>query len=238
MTALQNAGLAENTTIIFSGDHGELALEHQQYYKMSLFEGATRVPLVMSGPGIKTGQRIATPVSLIDMAPTICDLAGIEKRDCFDGESLLPMAKGETTESRGWALAGYSGVTSNTMSWMLRKGDYKLIVHAGYPSRLFNLREDPGELNDLIEQEPEKAGELSAILDGTVDREATLTAWEEWRRHNLVQFQRQARRGLYLDKSYSLAEKPSSDYHDIMNNACTGWTEEDEDRVTDWIRQS
>jgi len=235
MSALQESGLADETVVIFSSDHGELALEHQQYYKMSLFEGSVRVPLILKGPGIKPGQRIETPVSLIDMAPTICDLAGIEKRDCFDGESLLPLARGDTGESRGWALASYSGVTSNTMSWMLRKGDYKLIVHEGYSSRLFNLRNDPGELNDLIEQEPDKTAELLAILDGEVDRKAALEAWEQWRRHNFAQFQRQAKRGLYFDNSYALKENPSSDYHEIINNALTGWTEEDEARAVDWI---
>ncbi len=237
LSALQETGLADKTTFIFSSDHGELALEHQQYYKMSLFEGSARVPLVLSGPGIAHGQRIETPVSLVDMAPTICALGGIKERDCFDGESLLPLATGATTESRGWALASYSGVTSNTMSWMLRKGDYKLIVHEGHPSRLFNLRNDPGELTDLIEQEPKTAAELLAILDGEVDRVATLVAWEEYRRHNFAQFQRQTKRGLYLDESYSLAENPSSDYHDIIDNAFTGWTDKDEARVAEWLRQ-
>lgn len=237
ISALEKSGLANETVVIFSSDHGELALEHQQYYKMSLLEGSARVPLILKGPGITPGQRIKTPVSLIDMAPTICELTGIEKRNCFDGESLLPLIRGNTAESRGWALASYSGVTSNTMSWMLRKGDYKLIVHEGYSSRLFNLRNDPGELNDLIDQETEMATKLLAIIDGEVDRKATLKAWEEYRRHNFAQFQRQAKRGLYCDNSYALAANPSSDYHEIMNNAFTGWTEEDEARITDWIKQ-
>ena len=237
LAALRESGLADETVVIFTSDHGELALEHQQYYKMSLFEGSARVPLILKGPGIKAGQRIETPVSLIDMAPTICDLAGLAKRGCFDGESLLPLARGDTAGSRGWALASYSGVTSNTMSWMIRKGDYKLIVHEGYPSRLFNLRDDPGELNDLIEQKPDKEAELLAILDGEVDREATLEAWCEWRRQSFAQFQRQAKRGLYLDSSYALAEHPSSDYRDILNNAFTGWTDNDEARVADWLTQ-
>lgn len=237
MSALEDAGLTDETTVIFSSDHGELALEHQQYYKMSLFEGSARVPLVLKGPDIQPGQRIETPVSLIDMAPTICELAGLEKRDCFDGESLLPVARGETRQSRGWALASYAGVTSNTMSWMLCRGDYKLIVHEGYASRLFNLRDDPDELNDLIEKEPDKAAELLAILDGEADRKATLEAWEEYRRHNFAQFQRQARRGLYLDASYSLMDTPSSDYDDIIHNVFTGWTDEDEARVADWLSQ-
>jgi len=237
MAALQEAGLEDETTVIFSSDHGELALEHQQYYKMSLFEGSARVPLIMKGPGIKAGQRIETPVSLIDIAPTICELGGLEKRECFDGESLLPLAVGETTRSRGWALASYSGVTSNTMSWMLRKGDYKLIVHEGYPLRLFNLRDDPGELNDLIDKEPETAEELLAVIDSEVDREATLRTWEEYRKHNFAQFQRQAKRGLYWDSSYSLRGSPSSDYDTIMDNALTGWTGEDEARATEWANR-
>lgn len=235
MAALEEAGLDDETTVIVSGDHGELALEHQQYYKMSHFEGSARVPLVFAGPGIQAGQRIETPVSLIDIAPTMCELAGLEERDCFDGESLLPLARGETTESRGWAFASYSGVTSNTMSWMLRKGDYKLLIYDGYPSRLFNLRNDPEELNDLIDREPEKAEELLAIVDGVVDRKAAVETWTAYRKHNFAQFRRQAKRGLYYDASYGLTSNPSSDYYEIMNNAFTGWDEEDEARADAWL---
>lgn len=235
ISALEEFGMADNTIVIFSSDHGELALEHQQYYKMSLLEGSVRVPLVLKGPNIIAGQRIETPVSLVDMAPTICELAGVPQRDCFDGESLLPLARAETSSSRGWALASYTGLTSNTMSWMLRRGDYKLIVYEGYPSRLFNLRKDPGELHDLIDQEKTVAAELLAIIDGEVDRQATFETWSEWRKHNFSQFQRQAKRGLYHDSSYALREKPSSDYDQIINNALTGWSEEDEARAADWI---
>ena len=235
LSALQEAGLADDTTVLFSSDHGELALEHQQYYKMSHFEGSSRVAWVMRGPGIESGQVIDTPVSLIDMAPTICELGGLEQRPNFEGESLLPLARGQTRDSRGWALAMYSGVTSNTMSWMLRQGDYKLVVYEGYPSRLFNLRNDPEELNDLIEQEPGRAAEMLAVIDAEVDRAATYRDWEDYRRHNFSQFQRQAKRGLYVDNSYSLAANPSSDYDAIMDNAFTGWSDEDEARVQAWL---
>jgi len=234
-TALNDAGIEDDTTFIFSGDHGELALEHQQYYKMSHFEGSARVPLIMMGPSIKAGLTVDTPVSLIDIAPTLCELGGLEKRECFDGESLLPLARGESSDSRGWALSMYSGVTADTMSWMLVRGDYKLIVYEGYSSRLFNLRQDQQELNDLIEKEPERAAELLGIIDNAVDRAETYKEWEDYRRHTFAQFRRQAKRGLYVDSSYSLRENPSSDYMDIMNNACTGWTEEDEARVVNWI---
>lgn len=238
MTVLAECGLTENTTVIFSGDHGELAMEHQQYYKMSHFEGSARVPLIMAGPGIEAGQKIESPVSLIDMAPTICELAEIPKRECFSGESLLPLARGETDQSRGWALSMYCGVTSNTISYMLRQGDHKLIVYEGYPSRLFNIADDPQELNDLVNMEPERVKEMENLLATQVDREETWRIWEEYRRHTFAQFQRQAKRGLYLDNSYSLETNPSSDYQEIMNNAFTGWDEEDEARVNQWLKNT
>lgn len=237
LSVMDDCGLTEDTTVIFSSDHGELAMEHQQYYKMSHFEGSARVPLIIAGPGIKAGQVIDTPVSLIDMAPTICELGEMPLRDCFSGESLLPLARGETDKSRGWALSMYCGVTSNTISYMLRREDYKLIVYEGYPSRLFNLADDPQELNDLVEREPERVAEMERLLESTVDREEALRNWEEYRRHNFAQFQRQAKRGLYLDNSYSLRQKPSSDYHAIMNNALTGWDAADEARVNEWLNR-
>lgn len=155
--ALDASGLADETVVVFSSDHGELALEHQQYYK------------------------------------------------------------------------------TNTMSWMVRQGDYKLIVHEGYRSRLFNLRDDPGELRDLIDTEPTQVAALQAILDATVDRAAALRTWNEYRRHSFAQFQRQAKRGLYVDDSYGLAGRPASDYAALMDNAFTGWSAEDEARVAAWL---
>jgi len=237
LSTLDECGLTDNTTVIFSSDHGELAMEHQQYYKMSHFEGSARVPLIMAGPGIKAGQRIETPVSLIDMAPTICELGGLPQRECFSGESLMPLARGETDKSRGWAHSMYSGVTCNTISYMLRQDDYKLIVYEGYPSRLFNVAEDPQELNDLVETEPERVARMEKVISSVVDRIETLRIWEEYRRHTFAQFQRQAKRGLYWDSSYSLRGNPSSDYKKLMDNTFTGWDEEDEARVNRWLRR-
>ena len=232
---LKECGLADDTTVIFSGDHGELAMEHQQYYKMSHFEGSARVPLIMAGPGILAGQVIETPVSLIDIAPTICELSGMPRRECFSGESLLPLARGQTDRSRGWALAMYSGITSNTISYMLRERNYKLIVYEGYPSQLFNLADDPQELNDLAEAEPGRSAEMEKLISSVVDREATFRTWEAYRRHTFAQFQRQAKRGLFWDDSYALRGNPSSDYKTLMNNTFSGWDEEDEARVNQWL---
>jgi arylsulfatase A-like enzyme len=204
---------------------------------MSHFEGSVRVPLIMAGPGIQAGKTIESPVSLIDIAPTICELSGMPLRECFSGESLMPLARGATERSRGWALAMYSGVTSNTISYMLREGDYKLIVYEGYPSRLFNLADDPQELNDLGEAASDRVTEMGELLSSVVDRETTFRTWEAYRRHTFAQFQRQAKRGLYWDDSYALRGNPSSDYKTLMNNAFTGWDEDDESRVDQWLTQ-
>jgi arylsulfatase K len=236
LAALDACGLADSTTVIFSSDHGELALEHQQYYKMSHFEGSARVPLIMAGPGIKAGQRIETPVSLIDMAPTLCDLSGMAQRKCFSGESLLPLARGERSRSRGWALSMFSGLTTNTISYMLRQGDYKFMAYEGYVPRLFNLSNDPQELCDLAGSEPDRVAQMEALLGSVVDRKQTLHLWEEYRKHHFAQFQRQAKRGLYWDRSYGLRGHPSSEYKDLMNNTFTGWNEEDEARVNRWLK--
>jgi arylsulfatase K len=235
LAALEECGLSDDTTVIFSGDHGELALEHQQYYKMSHFEGSARVPMIMAGPGIKEGQVIDTPVSLIDIAPTILELGGLPARENLSGESLLPVARGETDKLRGWALSMYSGLTSNTISHMLRQGDYKLIVYEGYPTRLFNLADDPGELRDLVDTEPERVAEMEALLASVVDRKETWRVWEDYRRHAFAQFQRQAKRGLYWDSSYGLRGNPTSDYKALMQNTFTGWDDEDEARVAEWL---
>jgi len=238
LNIMENLGRNKDTVFIFSSDHGELALEHQQYYKMSLLEGSARVPLIMSGPGIKAEQRVSTPVSLVDLAPTICDLGGLAQRESFEGESLVPVAQGEGEIKRGWALASYAGVTSNTFSWMIRQGDYKLLVHEGYPHRLFNLKNDPEELCDLVVQEPEKVEALLGLLDKEVDRKETLTLWENWRKEQFSQFKRQAGKGLYLDQGYSLRGNPSSDYSDMVKNAMTGWSEDDEKKVSAWLNSS
>jgi arylsulfatase K len=235
LQTLEVSGLGENTTIIFSGDHGELALEHQQYYKMSHFEGSARVPLILSGPGVAQGKVVETPVSLIDIAPTICELGGLPARPNFSGESLLPVARGDAARGRGWALSTYCGLTANTMSHMIRRGDYKLIVYEGYPPRLFNLANDPGELNDLVDTEPGIVAELEALLDSQLDRRRTLEIWTEYRRHTFAQFQRQAKQGLYWDSSYGLQGNPSSDYRTLMDNTFTGWDETDEARVAAWL---
>lgn len=71
ISALRDTGLLKETIVIFTSDHGELAMEHQQFYKMSMYEGSSHVPLLVMGPGVKEQQQISNLVSLVDIYPTM-----------------------------------------------------------------------------------------------------------------------------------------------------------------------
>lgn len=71
IAAVRDTGLLNSTVLLFTSDHGDLAMEHRQFYKMSMFEGSSHVPLLMMGPGIKSGTEISLPVSLVDLYPSV-----------------------------------------------------------------------------------------------------------------------------------------------------------------------
>lgn len=77
MAALRDTGSLNNTVVLFTSDHGDLAMEHRQFYKMSMFEGSSHVPLLIMGPGVKSGFEISLPVSLVDIYPTVLGKGGI-----------------------------------------------------------------------------------------------------------------------------------------------------------------
>ncbi len=233
--AMTRLGLAENTTFVFTSDHGELALEHQDWYKMSFYEGSVRVPMILAGPGIVAGQRCRNLASLIDLCPTFLELAGLPLREPLDGESLLPLARGETAKSRDSAYACYMGIALNTTGYMLRRGRWKYVAYVGYPSQLFDIVADPGELNDLAAREPDVARQLDAELRVLVDYEQTHRDVMAYNKEAFRQWRRQAKRGLYVDDTYGLRDTPSSDYLTIMDNVFTGYDQTDERTVDRWL---
>jgi arylsulfatase K len=233
--AMRDLGLGDSTAFVFSSDHGELALEHQQYYKMSLYEGSVRVPLVMAGPGIPAGGRCDNPVSTIDLCPAFVELGDLAPPPAADGQSLMPLAAGRTADARNEAYACFTGTTANTSAYMLRRDNWKYVAYVGQPSQLFDLAADPQELHDLAADRPEAAARLDARLRRIVDPGRTHRHWQAYNKEAFRQFRRQAKRGLYLDDAYGLAGNPSRDYWQIMNNCFTGYDEADEARVQAWL---
>ena len=235
--AMQELGLADDTYFVFSSDHGELAMEHQDWFKMSMYEGSVRVPLIVAGPGIGSGQRLSNIVSLIDICPTLLEMSGLDPRDGLAGESLLPLADGRTSESRDWAYACFMGCTLNTSAYLLRKDRWKYIVYYGCDPQLFDMENDPQELADLAGERPGVVSSLDADLQSIVDYEQTHRDWIAYCKETFRQWRRQAKRGLYVDETYGLTGNPSNDYWRLMDNAFTGYNQDDEKNVEKWLRE-
>jgi arylsulfatase A-like enzyme len=185
--ALERLGLAEKTVIVFTSDHGYHMGEHGLWQKQSLFEGSARVPMLIVAPGVaKAGGVAATPVSQVDLFPTLAELCGVKAPGNLQGQSLVPILKDPEQVGRGWALtqvvrggagrpgkavakgagkgAGgkrFFGYSLRTARWRYTEWD------EGREGReLYDHESDPGELKNVA-GDPARAGmvaELSAKL--------------------------------------------------------------------------
>jgi iduronate 2-sulfatase len=168
--ALDRLGLSGNTVIVFTSDHGYHMGEHGLWQKMSLFEESARVPLLIVAPGVsKPGGVAASPVSLIDLFPTLAELCRVKTPSNLQGQSLVPMLKDPTDAGRGWAVTQvtreggsrktdpnapasekgkpFFGYSLRTLRWRYTEWD------EGREGReLYDHNVDPRELTNLAEQ--------------------------------------------------------------------------------------
>ena len=153
---LEERGWLENTLIVFTSDHGDMLGDHHHWRKTYGYEGSARIPMIVRWPasmGIESerGAVITQPVELRDVFPTFLDAAGEEPAQRMDGMSLLRLVRGDTTGWREYIDLEHSVCYSFENYWNgLTDGVWKYIYHAHDGSeQLFNLKDDPGELNDL-----------------------------------------------------------------------------------------
>ncbi|MET0762570.1 MAG: choline-sulfatase, partial [Thermoleophilaceae bacterium] len=155
LVALRDAGLHGRTVVAFTADHGELLGERGLWYKMSFFEPSVRVPLIVAAPGRLAARRVAEPVSLLDLTPTLLDLAGHpdarELSAGMDGSSLVALLEGRASAGTGVVASEYLAEGLTAPAVMIRRGSHKLVRCEGDPDQLFDLAEDPRELVNLAE---------------------------------------------------------------------------------------
>jgi len=156
LDALQKSQFADNTNIIYTSDHGDALGMRGMWGKSTMFEESAGVPMILKGPNLPKSKKIKTPVSLVDIFPTVVDSLNLSpnSRDIdLPGKSLLKIAQ-ETDDYERVVLSEYHAAASPVGAFMLRKGKYKYVYFAeGYDPQLFNLEEDPYEQNDLFSNE-------------------------------------------------------------------------------------
>ena len=185
METLREIGAAEDTLVVFTSDHGDSLGERGLFFKMSFFEWSVRVPLIVHAPFAFAPRRVGVNVSHLDLFPTLLEAAGDgalpELAAPIDGHSLAPLASGGARDWPDVACAEYTAEGVREPPLMVRKGPYKLIRSPGDPPLIFDLDNDPDELENLAAS-PKCAAvraELEAIVAGTWDVEALDAAVRE-----------------------------------------------------------
>jgi choline-sulfatase len=157
---LDDCGMADNTTILFTADHGDMLGEFGLWYKMSFREWSNRIPLIVHQPKRFAPRRVANPVAQVDVLPTLVDIAadaGVGTRpeaiDPLQGRSLLPLCDGDSSADPDACVSEFLAEGTGAPMLMIRRGRYKYISCSTDPEQLFDLEADPNELANLTDHE-------------------------------------------------------------------------------------
>ncbi len=172
MDTLKMLGLEDSVVVLVAGDHGESLYDHgERGHSNLVYRSTQHVPLILRAPGARPGLRVQEPVSLVDVAATILDYAGVPAPP-MEGISLRPAAGGAAPPTRSLYVESLSGSLSFGWSPLegIQRGRWKY-VRSSSPE-LYDLQEDPGELNNLYSLEGGRASDMEAELS------ALLENWE------------------------------------------------------------
>lgn len=146
--ALERAGLAQSTRVVYTSDHGDNVGARGLWGKSTMYEESAGVPLLLAGPDVPAGAQCATPVSHVDLFPFFLEAVGEPvPRDGYPEASPLAVATGRDPDRA--VLSEYHAIGSTGGISMLRKGHWKYVHCVRYPPQLFDLQADPEELIDL-----------------------------------------------------------------------------------------
>ncbi len=211
ISTLTTCGMADNTVVIFTADHGDMLGERGLWYKMNFFEPACRIPLIAAGPGVVPG---VSPehVSLVDLLPTLVDLAGATVPSDADGASLLPLLGGDHQSGRR-VFGEYLGEGAIAPILMIREGNLKYIHSDADPRQLYDVAADPDELINLAASTSSAPTAASVALDsfGQLVNER----WDSSRIHAEVLDSQRARR--LVDTAMRQGRRTSWDHQPFVD---------------------
>ncbi len=176
LRALEESELSETTRIIYTSDHGDSLGARGLFGKFTMYEESSAVPLILCGPDVPEDRVVNTPVSLVDIFPSVLDAVGAARSpedSDLPGASLWPIASDSDAERT--VFSEYHALASKNAIYMLRDLRYKYIYHVDGPPLLFDLEMDPDETSDLSalrESEPVLSA-FEAQLRALLDPEAT-----------------------------------------------------------------
>lgn len=181
LDAMQRLGLAENTTVLYSSDHGDNLGTRGLWNKSTLYRESTGIPMIIAGPDIPAGVWRTTNVGLVDVYPTALDAVGVAptaEEGSLPGKSLIELANAQDDLDR-IGFSEYHAVGADGAAYMLAYGRYKYHHYVNYPPELFDLHDDPEETTNLAPQRQYKTVvdqfemRLSSLLDPvSVDAQA------------------------------------------------------------------
>jgi arylsulfatase len=144
---LKERGILDNTVVIYCSDHGEMMGDHGMFGKQTYYESPLRVPLVLAGPGVRKGGNCDALVHLADMAPTILEMAGVEHPLPMQARSLCPLLRGDSDSVYDFQFSELAE------SRMIFDGRFKYVQHDDDRDELYDLEDDPRELENLAERD-------------------------------------------------------------------------------------
>jgi len=168
MDALDDSRLAHTTNLFYTSDHGEMLGKFGLWWKCIGYEDAVRIPMLASGPDFPARVRVTTPVDLLDLQATLFDVVGAQRPPDWRGTSLTRLPDHDPNRV---VFSEYHGHGTRSGLFVVRKGDWKLIYYAAGPHQLFNVVQDPQELDNRYQANPAIANELERELRRICDPE-------------------------------------------------------------------
>ncbi|GAG18252.1 unnamed protein product, partial [marine sediment metagenome] len=164
LDVLEKTGLAENTVVIYTTDHGDLGGEHKFFFKGPfLYHGLINIPFIMKIPNGLKNKVCSSLVSSIDIPETILELAGFPIPDSMQGKSMIPILRNPDEKINNDILVEMDDEYINEKTRTLITEEWRITIFREY-GELFNLREDPDEMNNLWDDDTLKDIKLELIL--------------------------------------------------------------------------